>query len=347
MELKSQIKGTVIKMFKVNLGLRPKERVLILTDVPSKKDIQTKDPMIIIDMSERAVLARNVYEIGKKNFRQNEFYFFAFEATWQHGKEPYKDIASLMLEYDIIVAMTTFSLTHTEARKKACKNGARVASMPGVTKEMFYANGSINADYVKIKEYAKKWKNIIESSEEAFIKTKEGTNLNLILGKREFEIDDGMLTEPGSFGNLPAGEVCGAPISANGKLVVPRGWYPGLTQDLILEFKNGYVTKITGGRLVGREFVEKLGLKEKKIEKKKIRRRFIAELGIGLNPNAKKIDNILESEKIKGTLHIAIGDNTSFPGGKNKADIHQDFVIPKPTLIFDGKQVMENGKWEF
>lgn len=345
MELKSQIKRTVIKMFKVNFGLRPKEKVLILTDVPSKRDIQTKDPVMIINMSERAVLARNVYEIGKKNFRQNEFYFFAFEATWQHGKEPYRDIANLMLEYDVILAMTTFSLTHTEARKKACKNGARVASMPGITKDMFYANGSINANYIKIKEDAKKWKNIIESSEEACIKTKEGTDLSLILGKRKFEVDDGMLIKPGSFSNLPAGEVCGAPISANGILVVPKGWYPDLTQNLIFEFKNGYVIKIIGGGLVGKEFMEKLGL-NKKAEKKKIARRFIAELGIGLNPNAKRIDNILEAEKIKGTLHIAIGDNTSYPGGKNKADIHHDFVIPKPTLILDSEQVMVNGEWQ-
>ncbi|MBS7621234.1 aminopeptidase, partial [Candidatus Bathyarchaeota archaeon] len=58
---------------------------------------------------------------------------------------------------------------------------------------------------------------------------------------------------------------------------------------------------------------------------------------------AKRPDNVLESEKIRGTVHLAIGDN-SHMGGKVSSDLHQDFIIPKPTLIFDGKKIMENGK---
>ena len=59
--------------------------------------------------------------------------------------------------------------------------------------------------------------------------------------------------------------------------------------------------------------------------------RNIAELGIGTNPNAVRPDNILESEKILGTVHIAFGDNSSF-GGRVKTPFHQDFVYFHPTL---------------
>ncbi|MDP2168583.1 MAG: hypothetical protein Q8J64_09675, partial [Thermodesulfovibrionales bacterium] len=58
----------------------------------------------------------------------------------------------------------------------------------------------------------------------------------------------------------------------------------------------------------------------------------IAELGIGTNDRAKRPDNILESEKILGTVHIALGDNISF-GGRVKAAFHQDFVFFRPTVL--------------
>jgi leucyl aminopeptidase (aminopeptidase T) len=31
-------------------------------------------------------------------------------------------------------------------------------------------------------------------------------------------------------------------------------------------------------------------------------------------------------------------------GGKVAADLHQDFIIPKPTWTLDGKAVMKDGK---
>jgi leucyl aminopeptidase (aminopeptidase T) len=74
----------------------------------------------------------------------------------------------------------------------------------------------------------------------------------------------------------------------------------------------------------------------------------VAELGIGTNKAAKRPDNILESEKILGTIHIALGDNSSF-GGKVKTPFHQDFVFFQPTvtlILKDGsrKEILKAGK---
>lgn len=66
--------------------------------------------------------------------------------------------------------------------------------------------------------------------------------------------------------------------------------------------------------------------------------RNIAELGIGINPEAKLIGNVLEDEKVGGTVHIALGDNSSF-GGDVIAGIHLDGIIKKPVLFLDGKKV--------
>ena len=63
--------------------------------------------------------------------------------------------------------------------------------------------------------------------------------------------------------------------------------------------------------------------------------RNIAELGIGTNDRATRPDNILESEKILGTIHIALGDNHSF-GGHVRTPFHQDFVFFQPTVTVIG-----------
>src|SRR6266581_2680584 len=75
--------------------------------------------------------------------------------------------------------------------------------------------------------------------------------------------------------------------------------------------------------------------------------RNIAELGIGTNDQAKRPDNILEAEKILGTIHIALGDNSGF-GGTVSTPFHEDYVFYQPTLtaiMADGtkKVLLERG----
>lgn len=66
----------------------------------------------------------------------------------------------------------------------------------------------------------------------------------------------------------------------------------------------------------------------------------IAELGVGTNPLATRPDNILESEKILGTVHMAFGDNSSF-GGKVKTPFHQDYVYFHPTVTLTNSKGVE------
>ena len=71
--------------------------------------------------------------------------------------------------------------------------------------------------------------------------------------------------------------------------------------------------------------------------------RNIAEFGIGTNDSAKLSGVILEDEKVKGTVHIALGNNVSM-GGKVNVPIHLDGVMKKPTVYLDNKILMKNGK---
>ena len=73
-------------------------------------------------------------------------------------------------------------------------------------------------------------------------------------------------------------------------------------------------------------------------------RRNLAELGIGTNPKAASVESTLEAEKIKGTVHIAIGDNSHI-GSSVEADLHEDFVVWAPDLFLDGELVIRSGEW--
>ncbi|MHA1333591.1 MAG: aminopeptidase [Candidatus Odinarchaeia archaeon] len=340
---KKRIINGVKNMFRINMGLKKGENILILTDYPHGTQWSTFSEELLRDMYKRILLARAVYQIVQHEF-ENDVELIAFPATGVSGKEPPRDIAEKMRAFNIIIALTTFSLTHTKAREKACNAGARVASMPGVTEEMFYEGGPMDVDYRKISEFSNKIISLASKRTEIRVKGLDTWFKCNILG-RSFRADTGLYLNLGDWGNLPAGEVFIAPVegTSEGVLTVLPELFPRLEEKLKIVIEKGVVTKLIGGGSVGNAYRDLLELENKNPSKLAKSRRNIAEFGIGLNPNAKRPDNILEAEKIMGTIHIAIGDNSHF-GGRNKSDIHIDFVFPEATVWFDKIKVLVKGK---
>ena len=62
------------------------------------------------------------------------------------------------------------------------------------------------------------------------------------------------------------------------------------------------------------------------------RAKMVGEFAFGINPKARFVEEFLETEKIQGTIHIAFGDNTDYPSGKNNSANHMDFLINKSTV---------------
>lgn len=340
---KGKIEKGVVSMFKLNMGVKSGERLLITTDVSTSVEWIKKESRELAQMMERSLLAKMVYEIASEKFPDCNVEFYTYPSVGRNGIEPGKEAQEKMKEADVVIAITSYSLSHTEARESATKSGTRVASMPKFTSEMFYPGGPMMADYTKIHEECKKIVKLVDQANDAIVTSPSGTNLKFSLKGRKGLIDDGIYVRKGMFGNLPAGEVYVAPLegTTDGNLVVKRGWYANLEETMTFVFKDGQVVQVNGGGRIGEGFRDILACG--KDEEPYLSRRNHAELGIGTNPNARQPDNMLEAEKIRGTVHIAIGDNSHF-GGKVSADLHQDFVIPKPTMKFDDKMVIENGE---
>jgi|TARA_B100001964_G_scaffold229407_1_gene281699 leucyl aminopeptidase (aminopeptidase T) len=253
-----------------------------------------------------------------------------------HGEEPPSEVAQEMKKYDIILLITTKSLSHTDARRNACKGGARGASMPGITEDMM--ERTLNADYVKISAVGDQLKEKL-AGEKVRVVTKLGTDLVMEMNKL-FD-DNGLYHEKGSFGNLPAGEIGFAPVEGktNGTFVVDQtlGGIGRLKAPIKFTVKDGSVVDIEGEE-------EAKDLKKRLMEFKDSSVYNVAELAIGTNDKAKITGFTLEDEKVIGTVHIAIGDNTSFPGGTITAPVHLDGILSEPTVYVDDAIIMENGK---
>ncbi len=65
---------------------------------------------------------------------------------------------------------------------------------------------------------------------------------------------------------------------------------------------------------------------------------------MGTNDRATLTGNVLEDEKILGTVHVAFGASAGI-GGTVSVPIHLDVVILEASLEIDGRPVLEDGAY--
>jgi len=233
----------------------------------------------------------------------------------------------------IIIAMSNNSTSHTNYRKLACHAGARFASLPHFDPDMF--GTSMDVDWTALADRTARLVAAVNRAEWVNVECPNGTAMHICKRGRDAGGDDGLLTAPGCFGNLPAGEAYFAPLEGESHGVMVLEWGPTrkLESPLTLTIADGRVLRIDG------EEPHRQRLEARFAENENCRN--LAELGIGTNDKASRPDNVLEAEKILGTIHLALGDNTGF-GGVVAAPFHEDYVFYQPTVTL----VMANGTEE-
>lgn len=283
--------------------------------------------LIVVDTSTPASISKSLFEAAKDI--GCEVMILTMIPRMRHGEEPPRAVSEAMMNSDVVIAPTTRSLTHTQARINASTKGVRIASMPGITEKMM-RSGGITADCRIINDLAMKMNERLKNVREVRVVTESGTDITFDLGGCTWMMDTGMCGEKGCSSNLPAGEMYIAPKDANGIFVVDGSMsgFGILDSPIKITVRNRYVTLIEG------KHAEKLISMLDAVGEKA---RNIAELGIGINPEATLIGNVLEDEKVGGTVHIALGDNSCF-GGDVIAGIHLDGIIKKPVLFLDGEK---------
>lgn len=111
------------------MNVKPGENVLIVTD------------------DEKYAIGQTLYQAAK--LLKAEAMLMTMTAREVSGQEPPAVVAAAMKAADVVICPMKTSITHTRAKIKAAKAGARIATMPGITEEMF-AKGAMTADYSRV-----------------------------------------------------------------------------------------------------------------------------------------------------------------------------------------------------
>ena len=287
------------------------------------------EAFVVVTDDKRRRIGEHLYEAGREV--TDDVVLLRYPPGAQHGAEPPGAVTAAMRDADVFVAPTTKSLSHTRARSAACENGARGATMPGITAEVMVAG--LDADYDAIARHCRDVYEQVSGAEEVRVRTDAGTDITFEPGDREWRSDTGLVHDAGAFSNLPAGEVFVSPETASGTYVVDGPMMPHGLLDHELRFvvEDGFVTEISDDAV--REQVE-AGAESVGEDAYNL-----AELGIGTNVGVTDlVGSVLLDEKAAGTVHVAIGDDASI-GGDTEAPLHLDGIIREPTVYADGEEV--------
>ncbi len=301
------------------------------TAVRQCMDLRPDESCAVVTDDRRVGIGEALYDVAREV--TDDAVLLRYPPGPQHGAEPPEPVASAMAGADVVLAPTTKSLSHTRARGNANDAGARVATLPGITEEVFTTG--LDADYGRIREECDRMLERVADAEEVRVTSPQGTDITFEPGDREWLSDTGIVHEPGEMSNLPAGEVFVSPETANGTYVVDGTIRPhGLLEvgrEVRVDVEDGYVVDIDDPDVAREveEAAEEVGTDAYNL----------AELGIGTNVAVTElVGSVLLDEKAAGTVHIAIGDDAGI-GGDTDAPIHADGVLREPTVYADGEVV--------
>ncbi len=284
------------------------------------------ETLLVITDNELYGLASIFYETAIEH--EIDAVIQCMQTRHMHGAEPPPAVAEAMRSADIALLITRYSLSHTEARRAATARGVRIASMPGVDGSRLGA--LLDIDYEEMADRAQRIARYLRAGAKVRVRAENGTDLTFKVPDRPPMFDLGLFRAKGDFGNLPAGEVFLAPeeTTAQGVLVVD-GSMAGigrLEKPIRFEIKDGYAVSVESPEL--KRILDRYGPEAYNV----------AEFGVGLNPAARLVGNILEDEKVNRTIHVAFGNNKSM-GGTIGVAVHLDGVVLRPEVFVDEEPI--------
>jgi leucyl aminopeptidase (aminopeptidase T) len=302
------------------LGITAGERFAIVVDTRTDDDIPQE-------------LARAALELGA------EPVVVTIAPRPRSGVEPPAPAAAAMAAADVVLCAASTSLYHTTAKAAAQRAGAR-GDFNAPYRADAWANGAMTADFVAIRRQAERLATLWRGTREVRVTSPAGTDLRAaVAGREPMAWLTGICRNPGEVSALPGGEVSLPPIegTAEGLVVWERvaSDLGALEGPVAIEVRGGRAVRIDGGPSAARlrEIVATVRDADN-----------IGEIGIGLNPAARIADDITEAKKALGTVHVALGDSANEYGGLVECEVHLDGLVLSPTIEFDGRPAVVDGR---
>ena len=287
------------------------------------------EELLVIADPDRAALGQAMLEAGRAHGADGSLVILPPDP--RRGFEPPRAVAAAFSACDVFLAPAEPSLSHTVARKAASEKGIRGATLPGVTEDILAR--LMSADFDAMAQRCSAVAQLLGDADEAHLTCPLGTDLRLELRGREGLPDDGDITAPGAFGNLPCGEGFISPAGGEGTIFATSAAFIGLyDKPLRIDVRDGALADASDPVLLER------------LDAHAPKGRNLAELGVGTNDQAKLGGNVLEDEKILGTAHVAFGASAGI-GGVVTVPVHIDVVVVDASLTVGGTQVLDAGRY--
>jgi leucyl aminopeptidase (aminopeptidase T) len=250
------------------------------------------------------------------------------------GQEPPATVAAALAAANVFIAPTLRSLSHTRARKATSEAGARGATLPGVTEDMLAR--LMATDFPVMAARSRRVAALLTAADEARLTCPRGSDMTFDLTGRDGLPDDGDLSGDRAFGNLPCGEGFISPLSGEGTLFAATLATLGLPPEPVrITVADGRLEDASG------EWGERWTAL---MDAAGADGRNLAELGVGTNERATLTGNILEDEKMLGTVHVAFGASAGI-GGTVSVPVHLDCLVEQATLDVGGTRVLDAGRF--
>ena len=263
-----------------------------------------------------------------------------FTPTGAHGRQVPKAVVGACARSDVFFFPTTWSMTHTDARIEAMKNGSRGCTMCEATEDAL-CTGGILGNYEEADILGRKLGAVLAKGSKIRMTSPSGTDLRGEISGRPVQYETGIFGNPGDFASLPNSELNISPIEGSTEGVIVAnirvmGYGALYDEQVTIEVKSGLVVKISGGRAADylRNTLEVL---------KDERAYNLAEFAVGLNPECRIKATNQEDLGHLGFGHHGIGSNYAI-GGNVKAPCHIDVTYSEAVLEIDGKTILNNGE---
>ncbi len=260
-------------------------------------------------------------------------------------QNPPAPVAEAMKAADLCFLTVSKGMIHCSASHEAMKAGTRFVNLEEATPAMVCMTQETVEDIQAMQALGQRLTDMWTGGSSCRVTSPLGTDLTADIRGRTGYFVAGISRKQPALTLIscafPDGEAGVAPVegTGNGKVVCDLAMLAAnigrLQKPVQLNFKDGRIVGIEGGPEADslRTFLETYG---------DTGAYDLCEISIGLNPKIRATGNKAD-KKIYGTMHFGFGANKDI-GGVIESRLHLDGVITRPTLLIDGREVVQDGR---
>lgn len=305
------------------------------TVIETCMQLRSHENLLVITDPHTAEIGQALYEAGSQV--SDRVLMVMMPSTHRHGQEPPSPVADLMRRQHVVIAATRYSLTHTRARLISSKDGARIATMPGVTRSMLI-EGGMTADFDALQNHIASMARILRKHRNVKIMNDDGDAMEFVISGRWNLEDNGICNRPGQVTNLPAGKIFAEvkPESVSGVLKINGTWDSiSIKEPICIIVDEGKIVDVqtTDEGVLGDQILELIDEKMETIK--------IVEFGFGMNPKARISGSALEDEKVLGSCYIVLQQ----PASRRSHELRATGILTEQTVLLGDHRLIDKGEF--